>query len=54
MNIRNTIEMTKPIYMSGPLVYVNRSGENEFTYLVTQANQEVQNNLKTENDELRQ
>lgn len=53
MNIRNTIEMTKPIYMNGPLVYVNKSGENEFTYLVTKANLEVQNSLKTENQDLR-
>ena len=54
MNIKNTIEMTKPIYMSGPLVYVNKSGENEFTYLVTKANQEIQNNLKSENQDLRE
>jgi len=46
--------MTKPIYMNGPLVYVNKSGENEFTYLVTKANQEVQNSLKTENEDLRE
>jgi len=46
--------MTKPIYMNGPLVYVNKSGENEFTYLVTQANQEVQNSLKAENEDLRE
>jgi len=54
MNIKNTIEMTNPIYTSGPLIYVNKSGENEFTYLVTQANQEVQNSLKTENSDLRE
>lgn len=53
MNVRNTIEMTKPIYMSGPLVYVNKSGENEFTYMVTKANEEIQSNLKTENEDLR-
>jgi flavodoxin len=54
MNIRNTIEMTNPIYMNGPLVYVNKSGENEFTYLVTKANQELQNSLKTENSDLKE
>lgn len=54
MNIRNTIEMTKPIYLNGPLVYVNKSGENEFTYLVTKANQELQNSLKTENSDLKE
>lgn len=53
MNVKNTIDMTKPIYMNGPLVYVNKSGENEFTYLVTKANQEVQSSLKTENEDLR-
>lgn len=54
MNIRNTIEMTKPIYMNGPLVYMNKSGENEFTYLVTKANHELQNSLKTENSDLKE
>ena len=54
MNIKNTIEMTKPIYMNGPMIYVNKSGENEFTYLVTHANEQVQNSLKTENSDLRE
>jgi hypothetical protein len=54
MNVKNTIEMTKPIYMNGPLIYVNKSGENEFTYLVTKANQEVQNSLKSENSDLKE
>ncbi len=53
MNIKNTIDMTKPIYMNGPMVYVNKSGENEFTYFVTKANQEVHNTLRTENEDLR-
>ena len=52
-NIKNTIEMTKPIYINGPWIYVNKSGENEFTYLVTKANQEVQNSLRTENEDLK-